>query len=76
MASRWPTWRLDSTQVAATGTTIRATARLHSSAKVTVRANGLKNSEARPWMRPSGRKTATVVSVLAVMAPATSRVPV
>ena len=51
-------------------------ARLQSRAKVTVSANGRKNSEARPWTKPSGRKTATVVSVLAVMAPATSRVPV
>ena len=60
----------------ATGTTISATARLQSSAKVTVYANGRKNSEASPCTRPSGRKTATVVKVLAVIAPATSRVPV
>ncbi len=60
----------------ATGTTIRATARLQSSANVTVSANGRKNSEASPCTRPSGRNTATVVSVLAVIAPATSRVPV
>ena len=53
-----------------------ATARLHSRAKVTVSANGRKNSEARPCTNPSGRKTATVVRVLAVIAPATSRVPV
>ncbi len=60
----------------ATGTTIRATTRLQSSANVTVSANGRKNSEARPATMPRGRKTATVVRVLAVMAPATSRVPV
>ena len=75
-SSRCPTCLLESSQVEATGTTMRATARLHSSAKVTVSANGRKNSDASPWTKPSGRKTATVVSVLAVMAPATSRVPV
>ncbi len=53
-----------------------ATARLQSRAKVTVYAKGRKNSEASPWTRPSGRNTATVVAVLAVIAPATSRVPV
>ena len=75
-SSRWPTWRLESSQVEATGTTTRATTRLQSRANVTVSANGRKNSEARPATMPSGRNTATVVSVLAVMAPATSRVPV
>ena len=75
-SSRWPTWRLESIHVATTGTTMSATTRLASRANVTVSANGRKNSEARPLTNPSGRKTATVVSVLAVIAPATSRVPV
>ncbi len=61
--------------MATTGTTVSAISKLASSANVTVRANGRKNSEARPWTKPRGRKTATVVSVLAVMARATSRVP-
>ena len=43
-----------------------------SSANVTVSANGRKNWLTRPPTKPSGRKTATVVSVLAVIAPATS----
>jgi len=72
--SRWPTWPLERTNVATTGTTVSATSRLASRAKVTVIANGRKNSEARPWRNPRGRKTATVVRVLAVIARATSRV--
>ena len=46
-----------------------------SSANVTVSANGRKNWLTRPPTKPSGRNTATVVSVLAVIAPATSRGP-
>ena len=46
-----------------------------SSAKVTVSAKGRKNWLTMPPTKPSGRNTATVVRVLLVMAPATSRVP-
>ena len=46
-----------------------------SRANVTVSAKGRKNWLTRPPTNPSGRKTATVVSVLAVMAPATSLGP-
>ena len=42
---------------------------------MTVRANGRKNWLTRPPTKPSGRKTATVVSVPTVIAPATSRGP-
>ena len=43
---------------------------------MTVSANGRKNSEASPSTMPSGRKTATVVRVLAVIALETSLVAV
>ena len=42
---------------------------------MTVSAKGRKNWLTMPPTKPSGRKTATVVMVLLVMAPATSRVP-
>jgi hypothetical protein len=60
---------------ASTGTTVSAQASEASSANVTVNAKGRKNCETRPPTKPSGRKTATVVRVLAVIAPATSRGP-
>ena len=46
-----------------------------SSANVTVSAKGRKNSLTMPPTNPIGRKTATVVSVELVIAPATSRGP-
>ena len=42
---------------------------------MTVSENDRKNWLTNPPAKPSGRKTATVVSVLAVIAPATSRGP-
>ncbi len=46
------------------------------SAIVTVNAKGLNSSPARSPTKAIGRKTATVVSVEAVIAPATSRIEV
>ncbi|CAH0309162.1 hypothetical protein SRABI128_04447 [Microbacterium sp. Bi128] len=43
---------------------------------VTVRANGRNSAPARSPTKAMGRKTATVVRVDAVMAPATSRMAV
>ena len=60
---------------ASTGTTVSAQISDASSANVTVRANGRKNWLTRPPTKPIGRNTATVVSVVAVIAPATSRGP-
>jgi hypothetical protein len=60
---------------ASTGTTVRAHTSEASRANVTVSANGRKNWLTSPPTKPSGRKTATVVSVLAVIAEATSRGP-
>ena len=57
---------------ARTGTTVRAQTSEASSAKVTVRAKGRKNWLTKPPTKPSGRNTPTVVTVAAVMAPATS----
>src|SRR5660398_206223 len=74
--SRWPAYPLLSNQVTATGTMVKATSRLARSAKVTVRAKGRKNSDEIPCTKPRGRKTATVVSVLAVIAADTSLVAV
>ncbi len=62
-------------RLARTGTTVRAQTSDASRAKVTVSAKGRKNWLTRPPTKPSGRKTATVVSVELVMALATSRVP-
>ena len=59
-------------QLASTGTTVRETKREATSATVTVTANGRNNSPAWPPTIPMGRKTATVVSVEDVTAPATS----
>ena len=48
---------------ASTGTIVSATSREASSASVTAMAKGRKNSLIKPAMKPSGRKTDTVVSV-------------
>lgn len=56
-------WRTNSS--ARTGTTVTATRRL---AKVMVRANPTKTWPTRPPTKASGRNTATVVRVEAVMA--------
>jgi hypothetical protein len=55
---------------------VRDTRSEESSAMVTVRANGRNSSPASSPTNAIGRKTATVVSVEAVMAPATSRMEV
>ena len=55
---------------------VRETSSEDSSAMVTVSANGRNSSPARPATKAIGRKTATVVRVDAVMAPATSRMEV
>ena len=60
---------------ARTGTTVSAQISEASSANVTVRANGRKNWLTSPPTKPSGRNTPTVVSVVAVIAPATSLGP-
>ena len=57
---------------ARTGTTVRAHTSEASSANVTVRAKGRKNWLTKPPTKPSGRNTPTVVTVAAVIAPATS----
>jgi hypothetical protein len=54
---------------------VMATKKEAASAKVTVRPKGRKTWPMMPPMRPTGRKTATVVTVLAKMAMLTSRVP-
>ena len=56
-----------------TGTTVSETSSEASKAMVTVTANGRNSSPACPETSPIGRKTATVVSVELVTAPATSR---
>lgn len=56
-----------------TGTTVRETMRDASSAAVTVRLKEPNSSPTMPPVRPMGRKTATVVRVEDVTAPATSR---
>jgi hypothetical protein len=58
---------------ARTGTTVSATKSEASSAMVTVMANGRNSSPVWPDTSPIGRKTATVVRVEEVTAPATSR---
>ena len=55
-------------RLARTGTTVSAQTSEASRAKVTVRAKGRKNWLTMPPTKPSGRKTATVVSVELVMA--------
>lgn len=55
-----------------TGTTVSETSREASRAAVTVSENEPKSSPTMPPTRPMGRKTATVVSVDEVIAPATS----
>ncbi len=60
-------------QYDSTGTTVSDTSRDASSAAVTVRLNAPNSSPTMPPTRPIGRKTATVVSVADVTAPATSR---
>ena len=63
-------------QYARTGTMVSETSSEESRAMVTVRANGRNSSPARSPTKAIGRKTATVVRVEAVMAPATSRMEV
>ncbi len=54
---------------------VSATSREASRATVTVIANGRNSSPITPPTSAMGRNTATVVSVDAVIAPATSRTP-
>jgi hypothetical protein len=60
---------------ASTGTTVSAQISDATSANVTVSAKGRKNWLTKPPTKPSGRNTPTVVTVAAVIAPATSRGP-
>ncbi len=60
-------------QYDSTGTTVSDTSRDASRAAVTVRLKEPNSSPTMPPTRPIGRKTATVVSVEEVTAPATSR---
>lgn len=55
-----------------TGTTVSDTSSDASSAAVTVRLKEPNSAPTMPPVRPTGRNTATVVSVEAVTAPATS----
>jgi hypothetical protein len=57
------------------GTTVSAQTSEASRANVTVSAKGRKNWLTMPPTKPIGRKTATVVRVELVIAPATSRGP-
>lgn len=59
-------------QYESTGTTVRETSSEASRAAVTVSEKEPKSSPIMPPTRPIGRKTATVVSVEEVTAPATS----
>ncbi len=59
-------------QYDSTGTTVRETISEASRAAATVRENGPKNSPTMPPTKAIGRKTATVVRVEEVTAPATS----
>lgn len=59
-----------------TGTTVRETSSEASRAAVTVSENEPNSSPIMPPVRPMGRKTATVVRVEEVTAPATSRTAV
>ncbi len=63
-------------QYDSTGMTVSETSSEASSATVTVTANGMKICPTKPPTRAIGAKTATVVRVEAVTAPATSRTPV
>ncbi len=63
-------------QYASTGMTVSDTSSEASSATVTVIANGAKSCPTKPPTRAIGANTATVVSVEAVTAPATSRTAV
>ena len=58
--------------MAISGTTVTATSSDASSASATVMANGRKILPMTPVTRPSGRNTATVVSVEVVIAEETS----
>src|SRR5205085_11002758 len=58
-----------------TGITVRATTSEASSDTDTATANGLKNSLTRPAMKPRGKKTQTGVMAEAVIAVATTLVP-
>ncbi len=59
-------------QYARTGTIVSATKSEASIAMATVSANGRKSSPTMPPTRAMGRNTATVATVEAVIAPATS----
>ena len=59
-------------QVAITGTIVNETNSDATKARAKVSANGLNNCPTRPPTPAIGRKTATVVKVAAVIAPATS----
>src|SRR5699024_2170453 len=63
-------------QYDSTGTMVKATNSDDSIAMVTVSANGEKSSPTMPPTSAIGTKTATVVNVEAVIAPATSRTAV
>ena len=63
-------------QYASTGITVSETSSEASRATVTVIANGAKSCPTKPPTSAIGAKTATVVRVDAVTAPATSRTPV
>ncbi len=63
-------------QYASTGITVSDTSSEASRATVTVMANGANSWPTKPPTRAIGANTATVVSVEAVTAPATSRTPV
>ena len=64
-----------SQRAAAAGISVRATNSAQSRAKLTVIASWLKKMPAKPEMKTTGRKTATVVSVPAAIAIATSLLP-
>ena len=64
------------TSDASTGTTVNDTSRDASSAAETATANGRNSSPTCPLTSPIGANTATVVTVDAVIAPATSRTAV
>ncbi len=75
-AVTWLRERSGRNQYASTGTIVRATSSEASRASELVMANGRNSSPTWPPTSASGRKTATVVRVEAVIAVATSRTPV
>ena len=62
-------------RAASMGTTVSAAARAHIREKLTTRASCLNMTPAMPRTKISGRKTTTVVRVLATIAPVTSSLP-